>query len=180
MKRFLLVLAILFISGIIAADLCVQELQGKDILTGPEVFKGYAYSKVAFKNVVWNILYERGKLMVCLLILFLTPLRNKMPVIFFGVFSFCFGFFMMNCILALNFVGIIVAIASVIPHGLLYMGVFGVLFQSHPGRGYRSTEKIPQKLATYLFLLLLFITGCVMECVMGIHFIPWVIRLSLV
>lgn len=180
MKRFLLVLAILFISGMIAADICAQELQGEDVLTGLDVFKGYAYSKVVFKNVVWNILYERGKLMLCLLILFLTPLRDKIPVLFLGVFSFCFGFFMMNCILALKFVGVLVAIGSVIPHGLLYMGVFGVLYRNHSGRGYRSAEKIPQKLATYLFLLLLFITGCIMECVMGIHFIPWVIRLSLI
>lgn len=180
MKKFFLMLALLFVSGIIAADICVQELQGNDIVMNLDVFKSYAYSKVVFKDVVWNILYERGKLFICLLILCITPLREKMPVLFMSVFSFCFGFFLMSCVLAVGFVGIVVAFASVLPHGLLYVGVFALLYRNHSAGGYRQMEKIPQRIATYLFMLLLFITGCVMECVMGIHFIPWVIRLSLV
>lgn len=180
MRKLLLILGILFACGAITADICIQGLQSENILINTEEFQNYAYSKVAFKEVIWNMLYERGKLIICLFVLYLTPLRDKMPFIFIGIFSFCLGFFTMNCIELLGFVGVCVALASVFPHGIFYVGIFLIMYRNQSVRGYRTKEKTPQLLATYVFMLLLFITGCVMECVMGVHFIPWIIRLSLV
>lgn len=180
MKKILLIFAIIFVSGIIAADICVSGLKNENMLINIEVFKNYAYADTIFKQVIWNMLYERGKLIVCLLVLCITPLRNHMPIIFACVFSFCFGFFMMSCVLVLGFIGVIVALSSILPHGLFYIGIFVILFRRFNMHGYRPNKGVAQSVGTYLFMLLLYVTGCVMECVMGVHFIPWVIRLSLV
>lgn len=172
MKKSFIILVILFLSGIITADICIGGLQEDNIWMNLATFEEYATSKVAFKDVIWNMLYTRGKLMLCLMILGLTPWKEKMLAIFGCVFSFCFGFFAMRCIMELGFVGIVIAIASVFPHGLFYLGMFFVI--------YKRQSRYRHKIATYIFALLLFITGCVMECVMGVHFIPWVIRLSMI
>ncbi len=180
MKKFLLILVILFVSGVIAADICISGLQEENIWINMSDFQTYAYSKVTFKDVIWNMLYARGKIMLCLIVLGLTPWREKMPGIFLGIFLFCLGFFSMSCILELGFVGIVIAIASIFPHGIFYVTIFLILYKRQSHYGYQAGKNIGQMMATYLFILLLFVTGCVMECVMGVHFIPWIIRLSLV
>lgn len=180
MKKFLLVLAILFISGIITADICFGGLRSENIWMNLDVFKAYAYSNVTFKDVIWNMIYERGKMAIGFIILGLTPLRNRMPVIFVSLFSFCFGFFGMSCVLEVGFVGVIIAISSVIPHGLFYVGMLLFLYRNNSIYGYGSAKNLSQIIATYLFVILLFVTGCIIECVMGVHFIPWIIRLSMV
>lgn len=180
MRRLFLILAILFISGLIAADICVGGLQGDNQWLTIDVFKEYAYSNVAFKDVIWNMLYERGKLIIGLAIIGFTPLRNKLPIFLMSIFSFCFGFFVMSCTLVLSFVGVIIAFASFLPHGLFYMGIIAILSREHSVGSYRSKDSLVQIITTYLFVLLLFLSGCIMECVVGVHFVPWVIRLSLV
>lgn len=180
MKRFLIVLALLFLSGVLVADLCIGQLQRENIWMNLELFKAYAYSNVTFKEVIWNMLYERGKLMIALIILGITPLRERLPIFFLSLFSFCFGFFLMSCVSEIGFIGIVVALASVIPHGFFYVGAFVALTGGASSRGDYQNNGLRQAVVTYLFAGLLFITGCVMECVMGVHFIPWVIRLSFV
>ena len=180
MKKYLFVLVVLFVSGFIASDICASGLNNENILINQDIFKAYAYANIAFKDVIWNMLYERGKLILCLLVLCITPFKNQMPVIFTSVFTFCFGFFMMSCILVLGFIGVVVAIASILPHGLFYIGLFVLSFRRSDLHRIGKSVGIAQFAGTYLFMLLLYVTGCVMECVMGVHFIPWVIRLSLV
>lgn len=175
-----MILVIVCICGIVVADVCVHNLQDSKALLDMEIFKNYAYADIAFKNVIWNMLYERGKLLLGLFVLCLTPIKNKIPVICTGIFVFCFGFFLMSSILALGFVGIFVALGCVFPHGVLYTIIFVILYRKHVGRSYHQGKSLTGEVVTYLFLILLFVTSCVMECVIGIHFVPWVIRLSLI
>lgn len=180
MKKFLIVLIIIFICGILSADVCIKQIEESQVLVGIDFYKEYANTKLAFKDVFWNILYERVKLFSVLLLLCFTPLKEKIGIILAPVFSYIWGFFLMSCIIELGIAGLVVGLASVLPHGLLYFGVIWMLLSKRRTRSYHTKDRVAINIATYLFMILLFITACVVESLVGTHFIPWVIRLSLI
>lgn len=180
MKKFLIVLIIIFICGVLSADICLEQIKDSEVLVGLDFYKEYANAKLAFKDVFWNILYERIKLFMVLILLCFTPIKEKIGVVFAPVFSFIWGFFLMNCIIELGVAGLVVGLASVLPHGFLYGGVIWMLLGKRYARSYHTKNRIAWNIASYIFMILLFITGCVLESLIGTHFIPWVIRLSLI
>ena len=180
MKKFLIILIILFICGLLSADVCLKEIEDHTVVIGKEVYEQYASLKLAFKNVFWNVLYERIKLFVVLFILCFTPIKEKIGVVLAAIFSFVWGFFLMSSIIELGFVGLIVGLASVLPHGILYCGSIWLMLRKNRTRSYLVREKMMINMASYIGVVLLFITGCILESVMGSYFIPWVIRLSMV
>ena len=86
----------------------------------------------------------------------------------------------MSCIIELGVAGLVVGLASVLPHGILYGAAIGLLLGGGRARRYQHKNQIARKISVYLFVLLLFVTACVIESLIGTHFIPWVIRLSLI
>jgi len=180
MKKFLIVLSIVFICGIITADIFTGHLLNTEIILSMDILKKYAYSELFFNDVIWNLTYERLKQYICILLCGITPLRNYVSIILVGILLFCFGFFTMSCILAIGFVGVLIGIASIIPHGVLYFISYHLMSQQRRVYSYQQTGKIPQKIITYILAIMFFVTGCVIECVIGVHFIPWLIRLSLI
>lgn len=180
MKKFFLMLILFFICGFVSADLCMEELKESNVLLQLEVYESYANARFAFKDIFWNLLYERLKLFGILVLLMFTPLREKLSVIFLSVFAFCFGFFFMSSIVELGAAGFVVAFASILPHGLFYAGVISLMLKNRRLRSFHQRDQILIKAGTYMFLLLLFVTGCVVEGLMATNFIPWVIRLSLI
>lgn len=178
-KKFLLMLILFFICGFVSADLCMEELKESNGLLCLEVYEGYANAKLIFKDIFWNVFYERIKLFVIFILFLFTPLRDKLSIIILSVFSFIWGYFFMSSIAELGIAGVVVAFASILPHGLVYAFVFGLLLQKRQKRYYQR-DKFMINMGWYLFLLLLFLTGCVMESLVAVHFVPWVIRLSLI
>ena len=175
-------LAIIFISGIISADVCVDILKGSSVLLDLEIYKYYANAKLVYQDVFWNILYERIKLFAFITLLCFTPLRSYLVSIIVSVFSFIWGFFIMSCIRELGMAGVVVGITSVVPHGLLY----GILIMMILGGGnrhsytYQNRGRIVLNIANTIIIILLLLTGSVMESLVSTHFIPWVIRLSMI
>jgi len=175
-------LAIVFISGFISADICLDIIRDSKMLLDLETYKGYAYAKLVYQDVFWNILYERVKLVVFIILLYFTPIRNILSNILMILFSFMWGFYMMCCIIELGLAGVIVGIFSVIPHGILY-GILIIMLMFH-GDGstyfYNQKKHIALNTANVIIMILLLLTGCVLESLISTHFIPWVIRLSLI
>ena len=180
MKKLIVALFLVFICGIIAADICTSKLLSEEVIISMDILKKYAYSKINFNDVIWNLLYERLKQFVCILLFRITPLKNYISIILIGILLFCFGFFSMSCILAIGFVGILIGIACILPHGGLYFCSYYMLSKQTRVYSYQQPNKIPQKVIAYLLAIVFFVTGCVMECVIGVHFIPWIIRLSMI
>lgn len=180
MKKFIWMLLILFICGIISADLCLEELVNSKILLDINVYQKYANAKLQFKDVFWNVLYERIKLIVILILLCFTPIREKILVLLISVFSFIWGFYFMSCINVLGLTGVVVGITAVIPQGIFYAGVLFLLFQNTMQLEYYYGNKTAYHAITYVVMILMFVTACVIESLMGTHFIPWVIRLGLI
>ena len=180
MKKFLLMLLILFLCGIISADLCIEKLANSSSLLDIELYEGYANANIVLKDMFWNIFYERVKFVLILILLCFTPIREWISVLLISIFCFAWGFFFMSCVTELGLAGIVVGIASVLPHGLLYGGIVMVLSIHKNSHSYYHRDTTPFSLVTYIAIILLFITGCIIESIMGTHFIPWVIRLALI
>ena len=119
MKKFIVILCIFFICGVISADICIENLMYSNVLLELDIYREYANAGLAFRDVFWNILYERAKLVLFLLLLCFTPMREYITVLFLSVFSFLWGFFFMSCVAELGLVGVVIAITAVIPHGIL-------------------------------------------------------------
>lgn len=180
MKKFVLMLCIIFLCGFISADLCMEKLADSHALLDIEMYEGYANADIAFKDVFWNILYERIKLVLILGLLCFTPMKESVSVVLVSAFSFAWGFFFMTCISQLGMAGIVVGIASVLPHSIFYGGIFAILIFRKNKYSYYQKDRMVLGVASYIAILFLFAAGCVIESVMGTHFIPWVIRLSLI
>jgi len=180
MKKIILMLVILFVCGFVSSDISLTTLQEEGILLNLERFTSYAYNKTLFKDVFWSILYERSKLFGLIFLMIFTPIRDKLSIFLLGIFSFIWGFFFMSCISQLGMVGVVVGIFSVFPHGLLYLFVFIILFHKRGAKRYIEKERMGKNIVTYILMVMIFITGCVLETVVGTQFVPWIIRLSLV
>ena len=180
MKKFFLMLLILFLCGVISADLCLEKLVNSNALLDIEMYEGYANANLAFQDVFWNVLYERVKLVTILVLLCFTPIKEKISVLLISIFSFAWGFFVMSCIAELGMAGIVVGITTVLPHGLFYGGIIVMLLLKNNRHNYRQRDVLALNAITYVAIIMLFFTGCIIESIMGTHFIPWVIRLGLI
>lgn len=182
MKKSFLILAILFICGIISADICNEVLKEGNRLLDIGMYKTYANAELVYRDIFWNILYERIKLFAFLLLLCFTPIRRYIGAVIICLFSFIWGFYIMTCIVELGLAGVVVGIACVIPHGILY----GIMLTMLLGRNeirtysYQSKPTLGRNIVDIFGVLLLFITGCVLESIVSTHFIPWLIRLSMI
>lgn len=173
-------LMILFICGIVSADVCIDIIKDSRVLLDLEIYKDYANANLVYQDVFWNILYERLKLVSFLFLLCFTPLRDLLGVMVVSVFSYIWGFFIMSCIAELGLAGVVVGIASVLPHGLLYGALIMMFLSQKNTHTYHYKGKIAFNIVSYIVMILLLITGCVLESLVSTHFIPWVIRLSLI
>ena len=182
MKKSFFILAILFVCGVISADICTEILKEGNKLFNLDMYKTYANAELVYRDIFWNILYERIKLFGFLLLLCFTPIRRYIGAIVICLFSFIWGFYIMICIVELGLAGVVVGIACVLPHGLLYGIMLTMIFAKNEIRtySYQSKGTIGRNIVDIFSVLLLFITGCVLESIVSTHFIPWLIRLSMI
>ena len=180
MKKILLMLLIFFVCGIISADLCIEKLKLSNVILDLETYRAYAYANLKFRDVFWNICYERVKLILVLLLLGYIPVKQRVSIVLICIFSFVWGFFFLGCVLELGLAGVVVGICSVFPHGLIYLFLLIMTLQERKSYSFHRRERVLMGLTSYLSLILMFLTGCVIESVIGTHFIPWVIRLGLI
>ena len=180
MKKFLIMLLLLFLCGLISGDVVTTGLKEESYILGIEVYKEYANTKQEFDDVFWQVLFERCKVLCFSILLFLTPVRERLPLLLAGLLAFCMGFFTMSNIISLGIVGLLVALAIFLPIILFYGGIMLILYGRRNDRRYHQGEKILYYGITCLLTFLLFVTGCIIETMIGIHLIPWMIRLSLI
>lgn len=180
MRKFFLILLIIFICGILSADICLKQIREGDVFTGIEFFRRYATTKLYFRDVIWTILYERIRMLLGVVLLCFTPIKKRLGLLIAPIFSFIWGFYLMSCIVSLGVAGVVVGIGSVLPHGILYWAVIGIMLRQRSARKYYVKKQIIADAGRVMFVFLLFVTACVVETLVGVHFIPWVIRLSLI
>lgn len=182
MKKSFFMLLILFICGIVSADVCMDILKEGNALLDVGMYERYANAQLVYQDIFWNILYERIKLFAFLLLLCFTPIRRFLGIVMISVFSFTWGFYIMTCVLELGMAGVIVGIAAVLPQGILYGMLLITLLSRNDVHTYshHKQSSLVRGILDVVIVILLLITGCVMESIVSTHFIPWVIRLSMI
>ncbi len=180
MRKILIMLLLLFLCGMISGDLIAESLKEDGVLLGIEVYKDYAYSKPVFEESFWQIFFERCKCLICVVILVLTPLKKIIPLILTGTAVFMLGFFTMSNLISLGVVGLLIAITTFLPQLLFYGGMVLCLYRGQGVRNFRQGERKAFRTLSVVLAMMLFAAGCVVECLVGVHLIPWMIRLSLI
>lgn len=181
MKKVFIVLSLIFICGIISGDIISSNLKKESLIIGTDVFYNYANSKFEFKDLFWSILFQRVEELIFLIILSLTALRKRMGFIFLCIYSYISGFFYMASIISYGFWGLVIAFLVSLTIFVFYGGILVLLFQKRNNSySFHYKKKVAKDLATYLLIFLFLLTGCILESILGVHVIPWIIRLSLV
>ena len=180
MKKLLIILILIFICGILSADIFINQIQGSKVLFGIEFYEQYSKSEPLFKDVFWRVLYERIKLFMLLIVLCSTPIKERVLIILVFIFSYIWGFFLMSSIIQLNVAGLVVGVTSVLPHGILYASVIGIMVNLRKSRHFLAKNKVMFNIGMVFLMILFFLTGTITESLMGTYFVPWVIRLSLI
>lgn len=178
MKKSIFLWLLLLICGMISADVLAMISDFENIVINAEEYRAYAYAKVEFKEMFWKLLYERGKMLGILALISLLPTREKLLPLLACFFTYGYGIFFMSCLMEIGIAGILISLSALIPHGILYGIAIVLMFRRRELRTYQMNQKFGYEAGTVAIILLLFVTGTVIECFIGTEFMPWVIRLS--
>ena len=86
----------------------------------------------------------------------------------------------MSCVLQLGLAGVVIGSFSVVPHGILYGILIAMILLEGNTYSHYKKRDVALSAANIIIMILLLLTGCVLESLVSTHFIPWVIRLSLI
>ncbi len=188
MRKNLLFFLLLFLVGIAGA-----QFFGKEFLTTYGFLNPYhlnAFAEMDVKELLlfWNILWERGKLLLGIGILLATPIRKFVPALLMGGFAFVFGFFSAACVMNLGVPGIGVALFFWIPHGIFYiLAILLLLYFVNSGMdvqgGYAFRRSGKKRLLSFilfpLLIILLLVIGSLLEATAGTFFLQVMVRFCL-
>ena len=180
MKRLVIVLLIVFLCGMICANVVTKGLAQEGVLLDEEFYKEYAVDKLVFETIFWQILIQRCKGLIRIIVLSLTPLKKWMPPILCIGATFVMGFFLMCNTMAMAGVGFLSAIATFIPMVGCYGGMGILLYRGQEHNIRNKVQKVGVKTLSIMVATLLFVLGCVLESLVSVHLIPWMIRLSMI
>lgn len=180
MKKSVFLLLLLLICGMVSADVLATMSDFENIVIGAKEYRAYAYSEVAFKEMFWKLLYARGKMLVMLALISILPIREKILPFIAYLFTYGYGFFFMSCLMEMGIAGIPISLSAILPHGILYGIGISLMFRRRELRSYQMNKRIGYQAGGAVMIVLLFITGCIIECFIGTEFMPWVIRLSMI
>ena len=134
--------------------------------------KSFAYYEMDQVSLFWNIVWQRGKLLILVLLLSSTVFSKLMPYALMILGGFSFGILEVVCAMQMGIFGILVPACSWIPHGGFYLIVLIFLIRSKNIFKYENRRK---KLYFFLLgsgVLFLFFIGCFLETTLG----TWVMQ----
>lgn len=167
MKKELVIITLLFLAGILSA-----QLVGKNFFITYGFLNTYhlqAFALTKLDNVLlfWNILWERGKLFLLLIILGFTPLKKILPIFVKGILAYTIGLYGAACVMNIGILGLGVLACSIFPHGILYIMVcYLFLHMEHPFL-FKDRKRIFMLCLSGIILCIMFLMGCILETTVG-------------
>ena len=180
MRKIWIMLLLLFLCGMISGDFIAESLKEESVLLGMDVYKEYAYSKLVFEEIFWQILFERCKCLIIIVVLVLTPFRKILPLLLIGAVTFMLGFFIMSNMIGIGGVGLLISIVTFIPMLIFYGGMALLLLRGRDRTTLRQGRKMAFRVMTVVLSVLFFGAGCIVESLVGVYLVPWMIRLRLI
>lgn len=172
MKRLVWTGVVAFLAGIFTALIIGEEFFSTYGFFSEYNLKSFAYCEMDQVSLFWNIVWQRGKMMILVFLLSSTVLSKFMPYALMALGGFSFGILEVVCAMQMGIFGIIVPACSWIPHGGFYLIVLMILIR---GRNLIRFENRRKKLYFFLLgfgLICLFFVGCFLETTLG----TWVMQ----
>lgn len=136
-----------------------------------------AFAKAEFDTpaLLGNILWERGKLFLMIVIISSTPLKKITPLFLRCGICFTAGMFLAACVMNMGGWGFLFFIVSWLPHGILYLLVLVLVCRMDYYQVCGRKNAALKLTVLYMGIVLLFLAGCVTEAVAGV---PLLARLT--
>ena len=137
--------------------------------------QSFANMKPDTQTLLWNIIWERGKLFLFICLAAATPLKKILPLLLRCGICFTVGIYLAACVLSMGAWGIVFFLGSCLPHGLFYLAALILIpcVDSHPF--YHRKRMGLRKAGWYAGIIFLILTGCILEAVVGVPLLRWII-----
>lgn len=153
-------------------------------LFGYEYFSTYGFlneyhmqtfAKASFDTpaLLGNILWERGKLFLMIVIVSCTPLKKIMPLLLRCGICYTAGMFLAACIMNMGIYGFLFFVVSWLPHGFLYLLVLMMVFRMDYYQICGRKNAALKLGAACTGIIMVFLLGCVTEATIGVSILRW-------
>lgn len=127
--------------------------------------------------LVLSILWERGKFFVALWLLTYTPIRSIVPLLFRCAICFTMGMFIGACVINIGMFGILIAIGTWIPHGVLYVIAILLIFGRESLQMYGGRKQNLRKIVYVSGTIGCILCGCIAEATAGTKILQSLFRM---
>lgn len=137
--------------------------------------KSLAESTADAGMLLWNILWERGKLFLVAGLAAATPLKKVLPLLVECLLCFTGGIYLAACVMNMGGWGFLFFFLSLLPHGIFYLAALILLVRKDPGFRYRPKGTALRIILFAAGLLLLIVLGALLETFVGYKLMIWAI-----
>lgn len=176
MKKFVWIGLLFLLAGILVAELIGNEFLTTYGFLNEYHLKSFANAALEELDVLWNTIWERGKVMLLLVLLCATPFRRSFPKVGIALAGFVAGAFGAACVAQLGVWGILLTLAALLPHGILYGIDIVLLYGLHPAYNFEGKRKNARFFLQILLIIMIFFAACLMETLLGTRLLQIVLR----
>ena len=157
---------VLFLAGVLLAQLLGSTYLTETLL-GADHLTNFAGQPLDPEELFFPILWKRGKLFFLIFLLCLTSFRRVVSKCLPVILLFVLGFYAGLCLACQGILGIGICFLSVFPHGVIYIFVLYLILHMKKPIQYSGKRYILTEFVSVLFVLLLFVAGCLLEATVG-------------
>ena len=126
--------------------------------------------------ILWNILWERGKLFALVGLVSATSLKKLLPLIMQCLIWFTAGIYLSACFMNMGIGGILFFLVSLFPQGLFYFLALIMILRREPAyHQYRQKNALLRKVLYTAGVICVILIGCLLEAFLGIKLLRWAI-----
>lgn len=176
MKKTFILFLILFLAGVLSAQLFGSEFLATYGFLNEYHLQSFAVARIEKVDLLWNVLWERGKLFLLLTVLLFTPTRRAVPAITGGLLSATAGLYGAACVMLFGIRGVGLFFCSLFPQWIFYFLAGFFLFRlQRPVLNNTGKEKASYIFSVFLILILI-VVGCIVEVTFGMGLLQWCLR----
>ena len=133
------------------------------------------FAKARFDTtaLLGNILWERGKLFLLIVIVSCTPIKKIAPLLLRCGICFTAGMFLAACTMNMGFYGFLFFVVSWLPHGILYLLVLVMVFRMDYYQVCGRKNATLKLIVACMGIVFVFLLGCVTEATLGVTILRW-------
>lgn len=139
-------------------------------------WKRFAEQDINYAEVFWKLLWERAKLFLIIGLLASTRWREKLLILLLYVGSFVVGYWMATIVINMGIKGILIVLASLLPHGPVYVLGIIICLKEMENTYYRYDIHLLRQIGQGLVICGIFIVGCMAETIIGTRLLLYVAR----